>query len=71
MSWIKLDAGSTVEDCDSDDCLGWPTHRLEVDGVGSNYCTPCRAKIETLGLVPCDVCGLPVDPTADACRHCG
>lgn len=23
------------------------------------------------GLVPCDVCGGPVDPTADACRHCG
>lgn len=23
------------------------------------------------GLVPCDVCGLPVDPKADACSHCG
>lgn len=23
------------------------------------------------GLVPCDVCGLAVDPRADACSNCG
>lgn len=40
-------------------------------------CRTCKgtghftANDRALGLVPCDVCWQPVDPDADACRHCG
>lgn len=49
MTWTKLDPGAHVAMwCASEGCLGIPFHRLEVDGVTSNYCTNCRADIETL-----------------------
>ena len=32
--------------CATEGCWGIPFHRLEVDGVGSNYCSGCRAVIE-------------------------
>lgn len=34
------------EACASDGCSYRATSRLEVDGVGSDYCSNCRAKIE-------------------------
>lgn len=47
MTWTKLEPGAHVAMwCASEGCWGIPFHRLEVDGVCSNYCSGCRAKIE-------------------------
>lgn len=47
MTWTKLDPGAHVAMwCATEGCWGIPFHRLEVDGVASNYCSNCRAKIE-------------------------
>jgi hypothetical protein len=47
MTWTKLDPGAHVAMwCATEGCWGLPFHHLEVDGVGSNYCTRCRHDIE-------------------------
>lgn len=67
MPWRELvGCEKNHTDCATHECGGVPRYRLEVEGVGSDYCARCRMLIE-----PCDTCGLPVDKLADACSHCG
>lgn len=44
--WFKLGGDARLGACASENCWGQPTWRLEADGVGSNYCSGCREKIE-------------------------
>lgn len=44
--WFELKGDERLKRCASDECGGQPTWRLESDGVGSNYCSGCREKIE-------------------------
>lgn len=46
MPWFKLSGDERLGRCASEGCGGQPTSRLEAGGVGSNYCSGCRAKIE-------------------------
>lgn len=53
MTWFPLEQHQRMRHhwnlCASDGCMGIPTSRLEFDGVGSNYCSKCRVKIEKPG----------------------
>lgn len=50
MTWFKLTGDERLtQRCATDDCAGQVTERLEADGVGANYCSGCRAKIENAG----------------------
>jgi hypothetical protein len=44
--WFDLKGDERLGRCASEGCGGQPTFRLEASGVGSNYCSGCRAKIE-------------------------
>lgn len=44
--WFKLKGDIRLGRCASADCGGQPTFRLEADGVGSNYCSGCKERIE-------------------------
>lgn len=44
--WFERKGDARLGCCTSCDCLGQPTWRLEADGVGSNYCSGCKEKIE-------------------------
>lgn len=44
--WFQLTGDERLGRCATDGCGGQPTSRLEHQGVGSNYCSGCRAKIE-------------------------
>lgn len=44
--WFDLRGDSRLGQCATEGCGGQPTARLEVGGVGSNYCCGCRASIE-------------------------
>lgn len=47
MTWFKLTGDERINQrCTTEDCGGQVTERLEANGVGSNYCSGCRAKIE-------------------------
>jgi hypothetical protein len=46
MSWFELKGDERLGRCATDECGGQPIYRLEAQGVGSNYCSGCRAKIE-------------------------
>lgn len=46
MSWFSLRGDERLGRCASEGCAGQPIFRLEAEGVGSNYCSGCRAKIE-------------------------
>ena len=46
MAWFKLKGDERLGRCTFEGCGGQPTYRLEVGGVGSNYCSGCRATIE-------------------------
>ncbi len=46
MTWFKLGGDSRLGACATDRCGGQTTWRLEADGVGSNYCSGCKEKIE-------------------------
>lgn len=49
MTWTKCEPHAGIGMwCASEGCWGIPLHRLEVDGVATNYCGECRADIETL-----------------------
>lgn len=43
--WFELKGDARLGRCATDGCGGQPTARLEVDGIGSNYCSGCQAKI--------------------------
>lgn len=44
--WFKLTGDERLGKCATYGCGGQPTTRFEHGGVGSNYCSGCRAKIE-------------------------
>jgi hypothetical protein len=44
--WFTLRGDERLTRCASEDCGGQPTWRLEADGVGSNYCSGCKEKID-------------------------
>ena len=46
MAWFELKGDARLGQCATEACGGQPTSRLEADGVGSNYCSGCRDKIE-------------------------
>lgn len=46
MDWFKLTGDERItQRCATLGCGGQPTWRLEAEGVGSNYCSGCREKI--------------------------
>lgn len=67
--WFELKGDARLGQCATEGCGGQPTSRLEVEGVGSNYCSGCRSKI---AREPCPYCsdgkrtGLP----SNACENC-
>lgn len=46
--WFELRGDERLGRCTSDGCGGQPTSRLEAGGIGSNFCSGCRAAIERL-----------------------
>lgn len=44
--WFALKGDERLGQCVSDGCGGQPTWRMEAGGVGSNYCSGCKEKIE-------------------------
>jgi hypothetical protein len=44
--WFELKGDVRLTQCASEGCGGQPTWRLEAEGVGSNYCSGCKARIE-------------------------
>jgi hypothetical protein len=49
--WFKLNGDARLGRCATEGCGGQPTSRLEAGGVGSNYCSGCRANIERLANI--------------------
>lgn len=45
--WFKLTGDERLGRCATEGCGGQPTTRFEHGGVGSNYCSGCRHRIET------------------------
>jgi len=47
--WFELKGDERItQRCATEGCAGQPIYRLEAEGVGSNYCSGCRARIESL-----------------------
>lgn len=44
--WFELKGDSRLGRCASEGCGGQPTFRLESGGIGSDYCSGCKAQIE-------------------------
>lgn len=44
--WFDLKGDARLGRCTTEGCGGQPTSRLEAGGVGSDYCSGCREKIE-------------------------
>lgn len=66
--WFRLTGNERLGRCATDRCGGQPTSRFEGGGVGSNYCSGCRAKIEGI----CD--HIPMKAALDdelGCIRCG
>jgi hypothetical protein len=45
--WFELKGDARLARCASENCGGQPTWRLEADGVGSDYCSGCRSRIDS------------------------
>ena len=43
--WFKLTGDERLKQCATEGCGGQPAWRLEAGGVGSNYCSGCKAEI--------------------------
>lgn len=44
--WFALTGDERLQTrCATENCPGAPTWRLEAEGVGSNYCSGCHARI--------------------------
>ena len=43
--WFELKGDERLKRCESEGCFGQQTWRLEADGIGTNYCSGCRANI--------------------------
>src|SRR5438067_1886933 len=41
--WFELKGDARLGRCASEGCGGQPIWRLEADGIGSNYCSGCKA----------------------------
>lgn len=52
MNWRKLEQHEQGMWCATEACWGVPTWDIEVAGVGSKYCSECRAKIEAQAASP-------------------
>lgn len=64
---IDLKPGRLLQGCDCRICGETVSTTCRIcNGIG--HFTQAE---RDLGLLPCDVCGLPVDPVSDACHHCG
>jgi hypothetical protein len=52
--WFELKGDARLGRCASERCGGQPTWRLEADGVGSDYCSGCKERIDAaaLGMSP-------------------
>lgn len=48
MMWFDLRGDARLGRCTSEGCGGQPIFRLESGGVGSDYCSGCRANIDRL-----------------------
>lgn len=46
MPWFELKGDKRLGRCATEGCGGQPIFRLETHGVGSDYCSGCRARIE-------------------------
>jgi predicted nucleic acid-binding Zn-ribbon protein len=46
--WFHLQGDARLGRCATEGCGGQPTMRLEADGVGSDYCSGCAARIRAL-----------------------
>lgn len=70
MTWFALTGDERItKRCATDDCGGQPTWRMEAGGVGSDYCSGCKATVEgrcshytysqdrVTGECTCDACG--------------
>lgn len=49
--WFELKGDKRLGACTSEGCGGQPTCRLEAGGMGSDYCSGCKAKIESFAEV--------------------
>lgn len=52
--WFERSGDKRLGICTTDDCMGQPTWRMEAGGVGSNYCSGCKERIDAaaLGMSP-------------------
>lgn len=46
--WFDLHGDKRLGRCATEGCGGQPTFRLESGGIGSDYCSGCRARIDRL-----------------------
>lgn len=47
--WFELNGDQRITHrCASESCGGQPTWRMESGGIGSDYCSGCKAKVESL-----------------------
>ncbi len=46
MAWFALTGDERLGRCATQGCGGQPTSRFEYRGIGSNFCSGCRAAIE-------------------------
>lgn len=50
MPWFELKGDERLSTCATEGCGGQQTWRLEAGGIGSNYCSGCKAKIEAFQI---------------------
>jgi hypothetical protein len=50
--WFELSGDMRLGECASEGCGQQPTYRLETGGIGANYCSACRAKIDRAAALP-------------------
>jgi len=48
MTWFNISRDRHIVRCDTEWCEYQASFRLEAGGVGSNYCSACKIKIEGL-----------------------
>lgn len=51
---FRISGDERLKACATERCGGAPSWRLEADGVGSNYCSGCKSKIDDGGRPMCD-----------------
>lgn len=67
--WFELTGDERImKRCATEDCGGQPTWRLEAGGIGSDYCSGCKAKIDNLSQSGCDAHKGDPSPFCDSCH---